>query len=145
MNVETDCVCFMCCLHIWMCFPTQPCTKDEECCSDQMCVWGQCTVNATRGTEGTICQGQSDCMQDLCCAFQRGELLKMTLSETDLERMQTRETYSLKLSQLMSYSTQWELEYNCSVCYFKSCLILYGANVKSILLFSLFSFLSILC
>ncbi|XP_053283134.1 dickkopf-related protein 3b [Pleuronectes platessa] len=57
------------------CIPTDmPCIKDEECCSDQMCVWGQCTVNATRGTEGTICQGQSDCRTDLCCAFQR-ELL----------------------------------------------------------------------
>lgn len=57
------------------CIPTDmPCTKDEECCSDEMCVWGQCTVNTTKGTEGTICQGQSDCRSDLCCAFQR-ELL----------------------------------------------------------------------
>ncbi|XP_060932245.1 dickkopf-related protein 3b [Limanda limanda] len=57
------------------CIPTDmPCIKDEECCSEQMCVWGQCTLNATRGTEGTICQGQSDCRTDLCCAFQR-ELL----------------------------------------------------------------------
>ncbi|XP_013888862.1 dickkopf-related protein 3b [Austrofundulus limnaeus] len=54
------------------CIPTDmPCAKDEECCSDQMCVWGQCSVNATRGTEGTICQGQGDCRPDLCCAFQR--------------------------------------------------------------------------
>ncbi|KAM6937945.1 dickkopf-related protein 3b [Xenentodon cancila] len=54
------------------CIPTDmPCSKDEECCSDQMCVWGQCTLNTSRGTEGTICQGQSDCRPDLCCAFQR--------------------------------------------------------------------------
>ncbi|KAF6737037.1 Dickkopf-related protein 3 [Oryzias melastigma] len=51
-----------------------PCRKDEECCSAQMCVWGQCTANASRGAEGTICQGQSDCRPGLCCAFQR-ELL----------------------------------------------------------------------
>ncbi|XP_051918155.1 dickkopf-related protein 3b [Hippocampus zosterae] len=57
------------------CIPTDmPCTKNEECCSSQLCVWGQCTVNATEGTEGTICQGQNDCKRDLCCAFQR-ELL----------------------------------------------------------------------
>ncbi|KAM4619474.1 dickkopf-related protein 3b [Polymixia lowei] len=57
------------------CIPTDmPCTKDEECCLDEMCVWGQCTVNATRGTEGTICQFQTDCRPHLCCAFQR-ELL----------------------------------------------------------------------
>lgn len=62
LNVISRCIC----VH------TQPCTKDEECCSDQMCVWGQCTVNVTRGTEGTICQGQSDCRPDLCCAFQPG-------------------------------------------------------------------------
>lgn len=62
LNVVSDCVF----VH------TQPCTKDEECCSDQMCVWGQCTANVTSGTEGTICQGQSDCRPDLCCAFQPG-------------------------------------------------------------------------
>ncbi|XP_034033092.1 dickkopf-related protein 3-like isoform X2 [Thalassophryne amazonica] len=57
------------------CIPTDmPCTKDEECCSDQMCVWGQCTVNATEGIEGAICQLQTDCGPDLCCAFLR-ELL----------------------------------------------------------------------
>lgn len=61
------------CVCAWTSRHIQPCSKDEECCLDQTCVWGQCTVNATSGTEGTICQGQSDCRSDLCCAFQPGE------------------------------------------------------------------------
>ncbi|XP_069019610.1 dickkopf-related protein 3b [Embiotoca jacksoni] len=79
--VDEDCGDLKYCLYeienskCFPCIPTDmPCTKDEECCSDQMCVWGQCTVGATEGTEGSICQGQSDCRPDLCCAFQR-ELL----------------------------------------------------------------------
>ncbi|KAF3854287.1 hypothetical protein F7725_022342 [Dissostichus mawsoni] len=79
--VDEDCGALRYCLYgiqsskCLPCIPTDmPCTKDEECCSDQMCVWGQCTVNATSGAEGTICQGQSDCSPPLCCAFQR-ELL----------------------------------------------------------------------
>lgn len=77
-NSKTLNVVFRCiyiCIHL---LPTQPCTKDEECCSDEMCVWGQCTANVTRGTEGTICQGQSDCRPDLCCAFQPGTVKKKT-------------------------------------------------------------------
>ncbi|MED6238947.1 hypothetical protein ATANTOWER_032727 [Ataeniobius toweri] len=58
-----------------------PCTKDEECCFDQMCVWGQCTVNASQGTAGTICQGQSDCRPDFCCAFQRGDMEYICMSK----------------------------------------------------------------
>ncbi|KAL0968557.1 hypothetical protein UPYG_G00268440 [Umbra pygmaea] len=45
------------------------CTTDGECCSDQMCVWGQCTENANKGDEGSICQYQSDCKPTHCCAF----------------------------------------------------------------------------
>lgn len=53
-------------------FLSQSCTKDEECCDKQLCVWGQCSHNATRGKAGGICQHQSDCSPDLCCAFHTG-------------------------------------------------------------------------
>ncbi|XP_035642864.1 dickkopf-related protein 3a isoform X1 [Oncorhynchus keta] len=48
-----------------------PCKKNEECCSGQLCVWGQCSQNATKGEAGSICQYQNDCSPDLCCAFHK--------------------------------------------------------------------------
>lgn len=53
-------------------FAFQSCTKDEECCDEQLCVWGQCSQNATRGEAGSTCQYQSDCRPDLCCALHKG-------------------------------------------------------------------------
>lgn len=50
----------------------QSCTKDEECCGEELCVWGQCSQNATKGEPGSTCQYQTDCNPDLCCAFHKG-------------------------------------------------------------------------
>ncbi|XP_072520253.1 dickkopf-related protein 3b [Salminus brasiliensis] len=50
------------------------CVKDEECCGEQLCVWGLCVQNKTRGQSGTICQAQSDCSPQHCCAFHKALL-----------------------------------------------------------------------
>ncbi|KAM4744800.1 dickkopf-related protein 3a isoform 2-T2 [Anableps anableps] len=49
------------------------CTKDDECCGDQMCVWGQCSQNATKGEPGSTCQYQTDCKPSLCCAIHKAK------------------------------------------------------------------------
>ncbi|XP_039993530.1 dickkopf-related protein 3a isoform X2 [Xiphias gladius] len=61
------------------------CTKDEECCGEQLCVWGQCSQNATKGEAGSTCQYQTDCSPDLCCAFHKA-LLFAVCSAKPIER-----------------------------------------------------------
>ncbi|XP_047436682.1 dickkopf-related protein 3a [Mugil cephalus] len=48
-----------------------PCTRDEQCCGEQLCVWGQCSPNATKGEAGSTCKYQTDCNPDLCCALHK--------------------------------------------------------------------------
>ncbi|XP_051579640.1 dickkopf-related protein 3-like isoform X1 [Myxocyprinus asiaticus] len=75
--------------HSSKCLPCKQldatCTKDEECCAGQLCVWGQCSNNSTKGEAGTICQYQSDCKEELCCAFHKA-LLFPVCSSKPLER-----------------------------------------------------------
>uniref|UniRef100_A0A3Q3X9U4 Uncharacterized protein n=1 Tax=Mola mola TaxID=94237 RepID=A0A3Q3X9U4_MOLML len=59
----------------------QPCTQDEECCGEQLCVWGQCSQNATKGEAGSTCQHQTDCSLDLCCAFHKALLFPICLAK----------------------------------------------------------------
>ncbi|XP_048829135.1 dickkopf-related protein 3-like isoform X2 [Brienomyrus brachyistius] len=91
----TDCYCLYEMLRS-QCLPckTAPatCTKDEECCGAQLCVWGRCTENATKGTAGSICQYQSNCSAELCCAYHEGHLLPMCLNR--LQEQQHCRTHS---------------------------------------------------
>ncbi|XP_038557878.1 dickkopf-related protein 3a [Micropterus salmoides] len=61
------------------------CTTDKECCGEQLCVWGQCSQNATKGEAGSTCQYQTDCSPDLCCAFHKA-LLFPVCSAKPIER-----------------------------------------------------------
>ncbi|KAM6950317.1 dickkopf-related protein 3a [Lycodopsis pacificus] len=61
------------------------CTKDNECCGEQLCVWGQCSPNATKGEAGSTCQYQTDCSPDLCCLVHK-VLLFPVCSAKPIER-----------------------------------------------------------
>ncbi|KAM9366987.1 dickkopf-related protein 3a [Symphorus nematophorus] len=71
--------------HNSKCLPCKaidvPCTKDVECCGEQLCVWGQCSQNATKGEAGSTCQYQTDCSPDLCCAFHKALLFPVCLAK----------------------------------------------------------------
>lgn len=60
-----------CLKPLYVLYSPQTCTKDEECCAGHLCVWGQC-ANSTKGEAGTLCQYQSDCKEEFCCAFHKG-------------------------------------------------------------------------
>ncbi|XP_074522119.1 dickkopf-related protein 3a [Halichoeres trimaculatus] len=62
-----------------------PCTRDEECCGEQLCMWGQCSQNATKGEAGSTCKSETDCSPDLCCAFHKA-LLFPVCSAKPIER-----------------------------------------------------------
>ncbi|KAG5839833.1 hypothetical protein ANANG_G00209240 [Anguilla anguilla] len=81
-----------------------PCTKDEECCSGQLCVWGQCSENTTKGEAGSICQYQSDCNTELCCAFHKALLFPVcTTMPMERERCRTRPNHLMEL-------LSWDME-----------------------------------
>uniref|UniRef100_A0A667ZI91 Dickkopf WNT signaling pathway inhibitor 3a n=1 Tax=Myripristis murdjan TaxID=586833 RepID=A0A667ZI91_9TELE len=86
--IDEDCEKGRYCLyetHNSKCLPCKPidvpCTKDEECCGEHLCLWGQCSQNATKGEAGSICQYQSDCSTDLCCAFHKALLFPVCLAK----------------------------------------------------------------
>uniref|UniRef100_A0A3B3TRX9 Dickkopf WNT signaling pathway inhibitor 3a n=1 Tax=Poecilia latipinna TaxID=48699 RepID=A0A3B3TRX9_9TELE len=86
------------------CSLSQSCTKDDECCGDQMCVWGQCSKNATKGEAGSTCQVQNDCQPDLCCAIHKA-LLFPVCSVKPIERERCFDI-SNNLMELLSWDMQ---------------------------------------
>ncbi|XP_040893654.1 dickkopf-related protein 3a [Toxotes jaculatrix] len=97
-------------VHNSRCLPCKAldvsCTKDEECCGEQLCVWGQCSQNATKGEAGSTCQYQTDCNPDLCCALHKA-LLFAVCSAKPIERERCFGA-SNHLLELLSWDTQDE-------------------------------------
>nr|XP_033784212.1 dickkopf-related protein 3 isoform X2 [Geotrypetes seraphini] len=56
------------------CKTQDDCSRDGECCGGQLCVWGQCTLAASKGENGTICENQQECNPGLCCAIHKNLL-----------------------------------------------------------------------
>ncbi|XP_019742018.1 dickkopf-related protein 3a [Hippocampus comes] len=99
-HIDTGCVTTMDCgkeryclhdKHNSKCQPCKgtdmSCKEDEECCGVQLCVWGQCSPNATKGQAGNTCQHQAHCSPDLCCAF-HAALLFPVCSAKPIDREQ---------------------------------------------------------
>ncbi|MBN3305316.1 DKK3 protein, partial [Amia calva] len=80
------------------------CTKDEECCEGQLCVWGRCSDNTTKGEAGSICQYQTECKAELCCAFHKVLLFPVcTPKPTEGERCHSTSNHLLDL-------LSWDME-----------------------------------
>uniref|UniRef100_A0AAQ4NST6 Dickkopf WNT signaling pathway inhibitor 3a n=1 Tax=Gasterosteus aculeatus aculeatus TaxID=481459 RepID=A0AAQ4NST6_GASAC len=110
---DGDCVKGTYCLnntHKSKCVPCKAidmsCTKDNECCGEQLCVWGQCSLNATKGAAGSTCQYQADCSPDLCCLFHKA-LFFPVCSAKPIERERCFGA-SNHLLELLSWDTQDE-------------------------------------
>uniref|UniRef100_A0A3P9HJB8 Dickkopf WNT signaling pathway inhibitor 3a n=1 Tax=Oryzias latipes TaxID=8090 RepID=A0A3P9HJB8_ORYLA len=84
----------------------ESCSKDVECCGDQLCMWGQCTQNATKGKAGSTCQYQTDCSPELCCAFHKALLFPVCLAKP-IERERCLDS-SNHLMELLSWDVQNE-------------------------------------
>ncbi|XP_061599222.1 dickkopf-related protein 3a [Cololabis saira] len=82
------------------------CTKDVQCCGEQLCVWGQCSQNATKGEAGSTCRYQTDCSSDLCCAFHKALLFPVCMAKP-IER-ESCFSASNHLMELLSLDTQDE-------------------------------------
>uniref|UniRef100_A0AAZ1Y5T9 Dickkopf N-terminal cysteine-rich domain-containing protein n=1 Tax=Oreochromis aureus TaxID=47969 RepID=A0AAZ1Y5T9_OREAU len=100
------CGCLLNCWPFAQMLLFQSCTKDAECCGEQLCVWGQCSQNATKGEAGSTCQYQTDCSPDLCCAFHKA-LLFPVCSAKPIERERCFGA-SNHLTELLSWGTQDE-------------------------------------
>ncbi|XP_036400336.1 dickkopf-related protein 3a [Megalops cyprinoides] len=109
--IDEDCEKGSYCLYEMLrsqCLPCKaihaPCMKDEECCAGQLCVWGQCRENATKGEAGSICQYQSDCSTELCCAFHKALLFPVcTPKPTEREHCHIHPNHLMEL-------LSWDIE-----------------------------------